>query len=58
MQKSFVIVDSLEMLETAFTRLKECNCHTLAVNFKGKLVGLLTMDNLGEYMRIQAALKT
>jgi predicted transcriptional regulator len=58
MQKSFVIVDTLEMLETAFTRLKECNCHTLAVNFKGKLVGLLTMDNLGEYMRIQAALKT
>ena len=58
MQKDFVTVDSLEMLETAFTRLKDCNCHTLAVTFKGKLVGLLTMDNLGEYMRIQAAMKS
>ncbi len=58
MQKDFVTVDSLEMLETAFTRLKDCNCHTLAVTLKGKLVGLLTMDNLGEYMRIQAAMKS
>jgi Zn-dependent protease len=58
MQKEFVTVDSLEMLETAFTRLKDCNCHTLAVTLKGKLVGLLTMDNLGEYMRIQAAMKS
>ena len=58
MQNDFVTVDSLEMLETAFAKLKDCNCHTLPVNLDGKLVGLLTMDNLGEYMRIQAALKS
>ncbi|UCE54820.1 MAG: site-2 protease family protein [Desulfobacterales bacterium] len=58
MQNNFVTVDSLEMLETAFARLKDCNCHTLPVTLKGKLVGLLTMDNLGEYIRIQAALKS
>ena len=58
MQKSFVTADSLEMLETAFAKLKDCNCHTLAVTLKGQLVGLLTMDNLGEYLRIQAAMKT
>jgi len=57
MQKDFVTVESLEMLDTAFKKLKDCNCHTLPVTLKGKLVGLLTMDNLGEYMRIQAALK-
>jgi CBS domain-containing protein len=57
MQSHFVTVDSLEMLETAFAKLKDCNCHTLPVTLNGKLVGLLTMDNLGEYMRIQAALK-
>ena len=57
MQTDFVAVDSLEMLETAFARLKDCNCHTLPVTLNGGLVGLLTMDNLGEYMRIQAALK-
>jgi len=57
MQENFVTVDSLEMLETAFARLKDCNCHTLPVTLAGKLVGLMTMDNLGEYMRIQAALR-
>ena len=58
MQNDFVTVDSLEMLETAFAKLKDCNCHTLPVKLNGKLVGLLTMDNLGEYMRIQAALNS
>jgi len=58
MQNKFVTVDSLEMLETAFAKLKDCNCHTLPVTLDGKLVGLLTMDNLGEYIRIQAALKS
>jgi hypothetical protein len=43
------------MLETAFAKLKECNCHTLPVTLNQKLVGLLTMDNLGKYMRIRAA---
>jgi Zn-dependent protease len=57
MQNDFVTVDSLEMLESAFAKLKNCNCHTLPVTLNGELVGLLTMDNLGEYMRIQAALK-
>ena len=58
MQNEFVTVDSLEMLETAFAKLKDCNCHTLPVTLNGKLAGLMTMDNLGEYMRIQAAMKS
>jgi predicted transcriptional regulator len=58
MQSNFVTVDSLEMLETAFAKLEDCNCHTLPVKRNGKLVGLQTMDNLGEYMRIQAASKS
>jgi Zn-dependent protease len=56
MQKRFAIVDSLEMLESAFAKLKDCNCHTLPVMLNGQLAGLLTMDNVGEYMRIQSAL--
>jgi predicted transcriptional regulator len=56
MQAGFTTVDSLDMLETAFTRLQDCNCHTLPVTDDGRLVGLLTMDNLGEYMRIQSAM--
>jgi CBS domain-containing protein len=57
MQDGFVAVNSLDMLETAFGKLQGCNCQTLPVTEGGKLVGLLTMDNLGEYMRFQAALK-
>lgn len=56
-QPHFITVDSLDMLETAFARLQDCQCHTLAVTRNDKLVGLVTMDNLGEYMRIQSALK-
>ena len=56
MQRHFITVDSFDMLETAFSKLNDCNCHTLPVTRNKRLVGLLTMDNLGEYMRIQAAL--
>ncbi|MDX1707844.1 MAG: site-2 protease family protein [Desulfobacterales bacterium] len=56
MQRHFITVDSYDMLETAFLKLKECNCHTIPVTRQNRLVGLLTMDNLGEYMRIQSAL--
>lgn len=56
MQPNFVAVDSHDMLETAFSKLKDCACHTLPVTRNNQLVGLLTMENLGEYMRIRAAL--
>ena len=55
-QKVYATVDHLDMLESAFAKLSDCNCHTLPVLQNGKLVGLVTMDNLGEYMRIQAAM--
>ena len=45
------------MLETAFQRLQECSCHTMPVLRNGSLVGLLTMENLGEYFMIQSALR-
>ncbi len=58
MQHHFFSVDALDMLETAMQKLKECNCNTLTVLHDDRLVGLLTMDNLGKYMRIQEALDT
>ena len=50
-------VDDAEMLEEAFAKLTDCQCHTLPVLRDGTLVGLVTMDNMGEYMRIQTAMK-
>lgn len=55
-QTHFSVVNHADMLETAFAKLKDCNCHTLPVVHDETIVGLVTMDNLGEYMRIQAAM--
>jgi CBS-domain-containing membrane protein len=43
------------MLDAAFEKLKSCNCRTLPVTLNSRLVGLLTMENLSEYLRIRAA---
>ncbi|WP_319405193.1 site-2 protease family protein [uncultured Desulfosarcina sp.] len=56
-QRNYTTVDELDMLDSALTKLNDCDCHTLPVMHQGKLVGLVTMDNLGEYLRIQAAMK-
>ncbi|MDJ0853865.1 MAG: site-2 protease family protein [Desulfobacterales bacterium] len=55
-QTAYAEVDGGEMLESAFSKLRDCNCHTLPVMQADNVVGLVTMDNLGEYMRIQAAI--
>ena len=55
-ERDYVTVDSRDMLDAAFSKLKECDCHTLPVTLDGKLVGLVTMENLGEFMRIRSAL--
>jgi hypothetical protein len=39
-----------------FMRIREDGAHTVPVIRRGQLVGLLTMENIGEMLRIQAAL--
>ena len=56
MQHRVEMVDSDEMLDSAFEKFKTCNCQTLPVTLQSQLVGLLTMENLGEYLRIRSAL--
>jgi Zn-dependent protease len=56
MQREFEMADASEMLETAFQRLGACACHTAPVSSQGRLVGLVTMDNIGEFLAIQGAL--
>ena len=55
MQREFEVFDSYDMLESAFARLQACQCQTAPVTHAGKLVGLLTQDNVGEFLMIQAA---
>ena len=58
MEREFREVESGEMLESVFARLQECQCHTLPVTRGGALVGLVTSDNIGEFLMIQSALGT
>ncbi|MEJ5253192.1 MAG: site-2 protease family protein [Chthonomonadetes bacterium] len=56
MQSEFEMVDAAEMLENVLPRLQACACHSMPVMRGSELVGLLTMDNVGEFMLIQSAL--
>ena len=56
MQKPIETIDASEPLESAFQRLQSSECPTLPVIENGSLVGLLTMENVGEFVAIQSAL--
>lgn len=56
MQTQFEVVDASEMLESVLPRLQACACHSMPVLRNGELVGVLTMDNVGEFMLIRSAL--
>ena len=56
MRREFEVVDAADMLDTALARLQACACHALPVTSRGALVGILTMDNVGEFLLIQSAL--
>jgi Zn-dependent protease/predicted transcriptional regulator len=58
MQREFEAVDPAEMLEVAFRRLQACHCYTVPVIRQGQLVGLMTMDNIGEFVAIRSALQS
>ena len=56
MRRKFLIADASEMIDGAFQRLQEHECHTIPVVRGGTLIGLMTMDNVGEFLRVQAAI--
>jgi Zn-dependent protease/predicted transcriptional regulator len=47
--------EASEMLESVFARLQGRDCHTIPVVDHGALIGLVTMDNVGEFLMIHAA---
>ena len=58
MERSFQIVETSEPIESAVLRLQTHNASTLPVTDAGRLVGLLTLENVGEFLSIQSALKS
>ncbi|MFZ1612643.1 MAG: CBS domain-containing protein, partial [Holophaga sp.] len=58
MLREFPTSEEGEMLETLFARLQESQCHTVPVLRGETLIGLVTSDNIGEFLMIQTAIKT
>jgi CBS domain-containing protein len=57
MQRQFETADPNEMLGTVFPRLNASRCHSLPLVRNGQLVGVVTMDNVGEFLMVQSALR-
>ena len=55
MQQEFETADPGEMLEGVLARLQNCHCRSLPIVRDGQLVGIVTMENVGEFLMIQAA---
>ncbi len=51
-------VDSHDMVESALMRLEESGAKTLPVKHHGQLVGLITSENITEFLMIRSALRT
>jgi CBS domain-containing protein len=57
MHREFVTADPRDMLQTAFARLQEHGWHTLPVVQDGRLVGVVTAENLAEVLMLHEALR-
>jgi Zn-dependent protease/predicted transcriptional regulator len=57
MRRDFITTSPRDMLEPAFARLQEGGCHTSPVVDNGRLIGLLTTENVTEVLMIQEAMR-
>ena len=57
MKRDCVTVEEGDMLQRTFERMQEKGCRSVPVLRKGQLVGLVTLENVGELMMVHSALK-
>ncbi len=57
MHTNLPVLDSYEMVEMALMRLQESGVPVLPVTHAGQLVGIITPENITEYLMIRSALK-
>ncbi|HTP03441.1 MAG TPA: CBS domain-containing protein, partial [Anaerolineales bacterium] len=57
MRRQVPEVDTHEMVESALNRLEESNAKTLPVTHAGRLAGLITAENITEFLMILSALR-
>ena len=58
MRSNLPEIDSYEMIESALLRIQESGVPVLPVTHAGLLVGIVTSENIAEYLMIRSALKT
>jgi CBS domain-containing protein len=58
METTFRTAEPTEPVEQVLTRLQESHCHALPVVSDHRLDGVLTLDNVGEFMMIETALRS
>lgn len=57
MRRGVPEVDTHEMIEAALTRLEQSGAKTLPVTHAGQLAGLITAENITEFLMIRSALR-
>jgi Zn-dependent protease/predicted transcriptional regulator len=57
MQKDFRAASPDEPVEEVLTRLETCGCHAMPVVRGRELLGVLTTENIGEFVMVQTALR-
>jgi CBS domain-containing protein len=57
MRTDFRTLDSYELLDSAFAGLQSSECRTVPVTRNGQLVGIINLENIGEYVMIKNALE-
>ena len=58
MRTGFLTASPSEMLESAFSKLQECDCHSIPIVHGSQLVGIITMENVGEFLAIRGATRS
>jgi Zn-dependent protease len=56
MTTHFLTAEPSEMADRVFARLGACRCRSLPVTHGGHLIGIVTPENVGEFVMIQSAL--
>lgn len=57
MQKEFAVIDSSQMLDDVSQHIQAGSQHIVPVVHNGTLVGLFTLENVGEFLMIQNAVR-
>ena len=57
MTQTSAVADASEMLDAAFRRMQESGCTSLPVVRQGALVGMLTLEHIGNWLMVRGALQ-